>query len=214
MQTAVQEYELLSSTKKSIKIKIFDLVPYMDSFSQMKDFAMHRNDQSNDEIWLMQHPAVYTQGTACQQGTLDGTDIPIVKSDRGGQITYHGPGQIIMYPMLKMKKHNLGVKSLVRNLEQAVIDILLGMGITSERRDDAPGVYVDGVKIAALGLRIRRGTSYHGLSFNIEMDLKPFNNIHPCGYKGLQVTQVSNLTDNFYFAEIQQQLVKSFVALI
>ncbi|MCL4145991.1 UNVERIFIED_CONTAM: hypothetical protein GTU68_065505 [Idotea baltica] len=180
----------------------------------MSEFAMQRDDHSLDEIWLLQHPPVYTQGTACKQVTLASTDIPVVKSDRGGQLTYHGPGQIIMYPLLKLKRYNLGVKSLVQKLEQSVIDLLLGCGIESDRRDDAPGVYVEGAKISALGLRIRRGTSYHGLSFNIDMDLRPFNNIHPCGYKGLEITQLSSLNKESDINQIQERLVQRFVGLI
>jgi len=214
MQKAVDEFELLSSKKIPIKIKVFELVPYMESCSEMADFARRRSDQATDEIWLMQHFEVYTQGTACQQETLDGTDIPIVKSDRGGQITYHGPGQIIMYPLLKLKEHNLGVKSLVEKLEQSVINLLLDFGVKSDRREDAPGVYVNGAKISALGLRIRRGTSYHGLSFNIDMDLTPFKNIHPCGYKGLEVIQLADLIDIKNISEIQNRLVAGFVALL
>lgn len=214
MQNALHEYDVLTSCEKLIKIKCFELVSYLDSQTAMKEFVVSRDTEAVDEIWLLQHPAVYTQGTACKEETLAGSDIPIVKSDRGGQITYHGPGQIIMYPLLKLKRYNLGVKSLVQKLEQSVMDLLTSYGIESHRRQDAPGVYVNTAKISALGLRIRRGSSYHGLSFNINMDLQPFNNIHPCGYEGLTVIQLSDLVENYDLNKVQEQLVKGFVSLI
>ncbi|MCL4130441.1 UNVERIFIED_CONTAM: hypothetical protein GTU68_007488 [Idotea baltica] len=180
----------------------------------MTDFALNREDDSADQIWLLQHPPVYTQGTACRQETLSMSDIPVVKSDRGGQITYHGPGQIVMYPLLKLKRYGIGVKSLVASLEQSVMNVLMEYQLSSQRREDAPGVYIDEAKISALGLRIKRGTSYHGLSFNIDMDLAPFNNIDPCGYKGLQVTQLANHLKEVDFEVIQKDLAEEFAALI
>lgn len=165
-------------------------------------------------IWTLQHDAVYTQGTACQMQTLLPSEIATVKTDRGGQITYHGPGQLILYPLLHLKSLGLGVKSLVRNMEQAVIDTLADYSVVGERREDAPGVYVDGAKIAALGLRIRRGVSYHGLSFNLDMDLRPFNNIDPCGYQGLQVTQLSDYVSEVEHESVREQLEGNFLALI
>jgi len=156
----------------------------------MMAFANDRNEHQPDQIWVLQHPPTYTQGTGCSLDTLLPSDIPLLKTDRGGQITYHGPGQIVVYPMLALKQYGIGVKSLVLKLEQCMIDPLNEIGINAQRRQDAPGVYVDEAKIGALGLRIRKGTSYHGLSLNVDMDLSPFNNIDPCGYQGLQVTQV------------------------
>ncbi len=214
MQTAIHQYELLSSSGHVIKVRVFEEVPYTESFRAMSEFALNRGDDSVDQIWLLQHPAVYTQGTACLQKTLGVSDISVVKSDRGGQITYHGIGQIVMYPLLRLKRYGIGVKSLVTNLEQSVIDVLSDYNVDSQRRDDAPGVYVNNAKISALGLRIKRGTSYHGLSFNIDMDLTPFNNIDPCGYQGLQVTQLSDLSSQADIQKVQEQLVTKFVSLI
>ena len=211
---AVKQYEVETSSGETIEVKLFDLISYSTSFHAMSEFAINREEDSTDQIWLLQHPPVYTQGTACDQETLRMSDIPVVKSDRGGQITYHGPGQIIMYPLLKLKRYDIGVKSLVSSLEQSVINVLEKYQISSERRQDAPGVYINQAKISALGLRIKRGTSYHGLSFNIDMDLTPFNNIDPCGYQGLQVTQLVNHCATVDIDLIQRQLIKEFVDLI
>ena len=158
-------------------------------------------------------PSGYTQGTACEMATLLPSDIPVIKTDRGGQITYHGPGQWVMYPLLHLKRHSIGVRSLVGCLEQCIIDLLASEGVTALRRENAPGVYVNDEKIAALGLRIRRGNSYHGLSLNVDMDLAPFSNIDPCGYQGLKVTQLANLiaVDE---ADLGKRLVQKFVELL
>jgi lipoyl(octanoyl) transferase len=156
----------------------------------MQDFTAQRGPGTPDEIWLLQHPPVYTQGLAGKpEHLLRTSEIPVVKIDRGGQITYHGPGQVIAYILLDLKRHGIGVKELVRRMEQAVIDLLAAHGVVAERRDKAPGVYVNEAKIAALGLRIRNNCSYHGLCLNVDMDLSPYTNINPCGYAGLQVTQ-------------------------
>jgi len=210
----IEHFEGHSASKIPILIDVFDEVDYQHSATAMAEFASTREDQSQDRIWLLQHPPVYTQGTACQQNTLQPSDIDVVKSDRGGQITYHGPGQIVMYPMLKLKRFDLGVKALVQRLEEAVIKLLQSYDIKAERRTDAPGVYVQQAKIAALGLRIRKGTSYHGLSLNIDMDLQPFKNIDPCGYQGLQVTQLANYVDGVDAKLIGRQLLRHFLALI
>jgi lipoyl(octanoyl) transferase len=156
----------------------------------MQDFTAARGPDTPDELWLLEHPPVYTQGLAGKpEHLLRATDIPVVKIDRGGQITYHGPGQIIAYLLLDLKRRNIGVKELVRRMEQAVIDLLAGYATRAERRDKAPGVYVGDAKIAALGLRIKNGCSYHGLCLNVDMDLSPYQAINPCGYAGLAVTQ-------------------------
>lgn len=180
--------------------------------------AMDRASRSN-QIWLLEHSAVYTQGTSCQQQTLLPSDIPVVKSDRGGQITYHGPGQIVMYPLLNLKELGLGVKSLVNTLEQAAIDVLHESKIDAKRRKSAPGVYVDSAKIAALGLRVKNGMSYHGLSFNYAMDLTPFSNIDPCGFKGLEVTQfkdqvATGLFDDAHKEALAFALAERFINLL
>jgi len=166
------------------------LVEYQPTFQAMQDFTAQRGPDTPDEIWLLQHPPVYTQGLAGKpEHLLRTSEIPVVKIDRGGQITYHGPGQVVAYILLDLKRHGIGVKELVRRMEQAVIDLLAAHGVAAERRDKAPGVYVNEAKIAALGLRIRNNCSYHGLCLNVDMDLSPYASINPCGYAGLQVTQ-------------------------
>ncbi len=165
-------------------------VEYLPTWQAMQDFTATRGPDTPDEIWLLEHPPVYTLGLAGKpEHLLRATDIPVVKIDRGGQITYHGPGQIVVYLLLDLKRRNIGVKELVRRMEQAVIDLLAGYGTRAERRDKAPGVYVGNAKIAALGLRIRNGCCYHGLCLNVDMDPSPYAAINPCGYEGLAVTQ-------------------------
>jgi lipoyl(octanoyl) transferase len=160
----------------------------------MQAFTEARNATTTDEVWLLEHPPVYTLGRNGKEEHLLNTGaIPVVRSDRGGQVTYHGPGQLVVYTLLDIKRRQLGVQSLVNRLEQAVIDLLAEHSISAQRQDKAPGVYVDDCKIAALGLRVRRGCSFHGLSLNVDMDLSPFEHINPCGNKGLQVTQLADL---------------------
>ncbi len=211
---AQQQFTLQTSQGKSIEVLCFDQVPYQESHAAMMAYANERTQESPDQIWLLQHPAVYTQGTACEQGTFLPSDIPVVKTDRGGQITYHGPGQIVMYPLLNLKRHHLGVKALVNALEQGVIDLLAEYSLSSERRPDAPGVYVNEAKIAALGLRIRKGNSYHGLSLNVDMDVSPFSNIDPCGYQGLKVAQMSQFDLTLSPQDVGCKLARVFVGLI
>ena len=166
------------------------MAEYLTTWQAMQDFTAARGPDTPDEMWLLEHPPVYTLGLAGKpEHLLRASDIPVVKIDRGGQITYHGPGQIVVYLLLDLKRRNIGVKELVRRMEQAVIDLLAGYGTRAERRDKAPGVYVGNAKIAALGLRIRNGCCYHGLCLNVDMDLSPYAAINPCGYEGLAVTQ-------------------------
>jgi lipoyl(octanoyl) transferase len=174
-------------------------VEYLPTWQAMQDFTAARGPETPDELWLLEHPPVYTLGLAGKpEHLLRATDIPVVKIDRGGQITYHGPGQIVIYLLLDLKRRNIGVKALVRRMEQAVIDLLAGYGVKAERRDKAPGVYAGNAKIAALGLRIKNGCCYHGLCLNVDMDLSPYAAINPCGYQGLAVTQCRDvgITDN------------------
>jgi lipoyl(octanoyl) transferase len=168
---------------------------YEPAWRAMQEFTAQRGADSADELWLTEHLPVYTLGVAGRSEHLPrtATGIPVINSDRGGQITYHGPGQIIVYLLLDLRRNGLTVRSLVRTMEQAVIDLLAAYGIAGEGRAGAPGVYVDGAKIAALGLRIRNGCSYHGLALNVDMDLSPFHTIDPCGYSGLAVTQARDL---------------------
>jgi lipoyl(octanoyl) transferase len=161
----------------------------------MKAFTAVRAKDTPDEIWLLEHPPIYTYGVAGRVEHLPGVDsgIPVVKVDRGGQVTYHGPGQLVAYVLMDLRRRNLTIRGLVRSLEQAVLDLLDDFGVTGGRCEDAPGVYVRGAKVAALGLRIRQGCSYHGLSLNVDMDLAPFRLIDPCGYPDLDVTQLRDL---------------------
>jgi lipoyl(octanoyl) transferase len=170
-------------------------MPYEPAWRAMQDYTSQRGADGADELWLTEHPPVYTLGVAGREKHRPrvANGIPVIKTDRGGQITYHGPGQLIVYLLLDLRRNGLTVRSLVRTMEQAVIDLLATYGIASEGRADAPGVYVGGAKIAALGLRIRNGCCYHGLAFNADMDLSPFHAIDPCGYSGLAVTQARDL---------------------
>lgn len=167
---------------------------YIPVFEAMKSFTAARGPATPDEIWLVEHPPVFTQGLAGKPEHLLATgDIPVVQTDRGGQVTYHGPGQVVMYPLIDVRRRHLGVRPLVNRLEQSVINLLAEMGIRAGTRPDAPGVYVNGAKIASLGLRIRHGCSYHGLSLNVAMDLEPFQRINPCGFSDMPITQLQAL---------------------
>lgn len=160
----------------------------------MQDFTAARNEITPDELWVLEHPPVFTLGQAGKrEHLLQPTEIPVVSIDRGGQITYHGPGQVVVYVLVDLKRRGYGVKELVSRMEQAVIDLLTESGIQAERKAGAPGVYVAGAKIAALGLRIKQGRSYHGLALNVDMDLSPFALINPCGYPGMAVIQTRDL---------------------
>lgn len=164
---------------------------YEPTFRAMQEFTAVRDAGTVDELWVVEHPAVFTQGLAGKpEHLLKDNGIPVVQIDRGGQITYHGPGQIVVYLLLDLRRRNFKVKELVHRMEQALIDCLADYGVGAERQAGAPGVYVGGAKIAALGLRIKNGCSYHGLSLNVDMDLDPFQAINPCGYPGLAVTQL------------------------
>ncbi|HZP11672.1 MAG TPA: lipoyl(octanoyl) transferase LipB [Nevskiaceae bacterium] len=167
---------------------------YQSVFDEMRAFAQSRDESTPDEIWLLQHPRVFTQGQAGKaEHVLAPGDIPVVQADRGGQVTYHGPGQLVGYVMVDLRRLGYGIRSLVTRIEDAIVDTLAGYRIEAASRRDAPGVYVAGKKIASLGLRVRNGCSYHGLALNVAMDLEPFGRINPCGYQGLQMTQVAEL---------------------
>jgi lipoyl(octanoyl) transferase len=196
----------------SIHIKSLGMVDYEPTWRAMQRFTAERTADTLDEIWLVQHPPVYTQGQAGRdEHLLHPTDIPLVKIDRGGQITYHGPGQIVAYLLLDLRRWKINVRELVRLMEQAVVDLLADYGVKAEGRVDAPGVYVGDAKIAALGLKIKKGCSYHGLSFNVDMDLSPFDNINPCGYEGLRVTQCVELGITVPLEELQAELTQNLV---
>jgi len=160
----------------------------------MRDFTDARGPETADELWLLEHPPIFTLGQAGRpEHILEPGAIPVLRVDRGGQVTYHGPGQLIAYLLLDLDRAHLGVRALVQLLETAVIDLLAGYGISAQARHDAPGVYVDGAKVASLGLRIRRRCSFHGLALNVDLDLEPFQRINPCGYPGLAVTRLVDL---------------------
>jgi len=169
-------------------------VDYESTWREMQAFTDRRDERARDEIWCLEHPPVFTLGmNGKPEHVLAAGDIPLVKIDRGGQVTYHGPGQLVVYPLLDLRRLQLGVRELVVALENAVIATVAQWGIVAGGNRDAPGVYVEGRKLASIGLRIRRGCSYHGLALNVAMDLQPFKRINPCGFAGLQVTQVSEL---------------------
>lgn len=196
MRPAIKTKALISSSDRKVQVMHFGEVNYRESLSAMQSNAESTSNERQDQIWMLQHPPIYTQGTACEQQPFVPSSIELVKTDRGGQITYHGPGQLVVYPLLDLKRFtvdgkHLGVKNLVKALQLSIQEVLQDFGIESELQDDAPGVYVKQKKIASVGLRIKRGVSYHGISLNIDMDLSPFTNIDPCGYAGLQVTSIA-----------------------
>ncbi len=175
-------------------VKHLGLAEFQPTYAAMRQFTNSRDAHTPDELWLLQHPPVYTAGLACRPEHLPRSPgIPLERIDRGGQITYHGPGQIVMYTLLDLARRDLQVRALVGLIEQAVIDTLAHYDVTAQRKRGAPGVYVDGAKIAALGLRVRRRGAYHGVALNVDMDLAPFLAIDPCGYPGLAVTQTRDL---------------------
>ena len=186
----------LNPRTKNLKfnIKHCGLVDYLSTWQAMKNFTLARTKNTFDEIWLLQHPSVYTLGIAGKsEHLLQNNGIAVVRTDRGGQITYHGPGQIVAYLLLDIRRLKLSVRELVRKMEGAVIDLLQEYYIDTESRMDAPGVYVGDAKIAALGLKIKNGCCYHGIALNVDMDLTPFSAINPCGYPGLRITQTKDL---------------------
>ena len=189
-------------------IKHLGLVDYEPTWRSMQAFTDSRTADTPDELWVVEHHPVYTQGLAGKpEHLLRLTDIPVVKTDRGGQVTYHGPGQLVVYLLIDFKRMQVGVRELVRRIEQAVIDMLAAQGITANGDVNAPGVYVDGAKIASLGLRIKNGAVYHGLSLNVDMDLTPFSWINPCGYEGLRVTQMKDLGVDKTLAQVAELLL-------
>lgn len=182
-------------------------VDYAATFAAMKEFTAARDESTADELWLCEHPPVFTQGLSGKpEHLLRDIGIPVVQIDRGGQITYHGPGQVVAYLLLDLRRRNLKVRELVQRIEQAVIDLLADYKIEAVRKESAPGVYVSGAKVAALGLRIKNGCSYHGVSLNVDMDLTPFSAINPCGYEGLAVTQLRDLCAEGDTEKVGQQL--------
>jgi lipoyl(octanoyl) transferase len=179
---------------QGVRVKWLGRVPYEPTWRAMQALTDTRDAATPDELWLLEHDPVFTQGmNGKPEHVLAAGDIPVVQIDRGGQVTYHGPGQLVVYPLIDVRRAGLGVRDLVTGLERAVIDYAAQFGVEAECRANAPGVYVDGRKLASVGLRIRRGGSYHGLALNLDMDLSPFQRINPCGYAGLEMTQLAAL---------------------
>ena len=182
--------------------------PLPDVWEDMKRFTDERDDKTQDEVWLVEHPPIYTLGlNANPAHILEAGDVPVLQIDRGGQVTYHGPGQLIAYVMLDLQRSRTSIRSVVQALEAAVISTVAIYGIEAYGRRDAPGVYVDGQKIAAIGLRVRRHCTYHGLAVNVDMDLAPYRNINPCGFDDLEVIQLSDLCDSIDIPRVQADLV-------
>jgi len=183
-------------THKTLIIRKLGLCDYLPILQAMQEFTAHRQANNPDEIWLVQHASVFTQGQPGKpEHILDPGNIPIIQTDRGGQVTYHGPGQLIVYCLFNLQALNMGIRCLVNGLENSIIKLLSDYGIKAHRQEKAPGVYVEGKKICSLGLRVRRGFTYHGLALNIDMDLTPFNRINPCGHPHLAMTQLSDLIE-------------------
>ncbi len=187
-------------------------VDYSTAFSHQKRFIESRQPDTADEVWCLEHPPVYTLGLSGKsEHILNNSGIPVIHSDRGGQVTYHGPGQLVIYPLLDLKRRKITVKNYVYQLEQAIIDTLDKFNLVTHRLSGAPGIYVDNRKVAALGIRIRKGYCYHGISINIDMDLSPFDGINPCGYQDLKVTQLKDLGINVKITDVVPELANSLV---
>jgi len=198
-----------------IKLNYLGLNEYEPVWRAMQKFTDDRDQHTCDELWMVEHPAVFTQGQAGKpEHVLNPGDIPIIQVDRGGQVTYHGPGQIVIYPLIDLKRHKIGIKALVHGIEESLIRTMAFYGIIANRREKAPGVYSNDKKIASLGLRVRKGCTFHGLAFNIRMDLEPFLRINPCGYAGLKVTQLSELNSSVKMPEVQEQLIKHLCEIL
>lgn len=193
-----------------IAVRRLGLAPYVPTLEAMRGFTAERSESTPDELWLLEHPPVYTLGQGAAPVQV-ANGIPVIAADRGGEVTYHGPGQVVLYTLVDLGRRGIKVKAFVRLLEQAVIDLV---GPRAARRSGAPGVYVDGAKIAALGIRVTRGRAYHGLALNVDMDLAPFSAIDPCGYPGLAVTQTRDIGLAGTPAQIGERLVESVVTHI
>lgn len=199
--------------ESSVIVRSLGLRDYLSVWQSMQAFTNERTAGSDDELWLVEHPPVFTQGQAGKsEHLLAVSDIPVVQSDRGGQVTYHGPGQLVAYPLLDLRRLKLGVRDLVTLLEQSIVMLLSTYGITAYAKADAPGVYIGDSKIASLGLRVRRGCSFHGLALNVDMDLSPFAQINPCGYAGMTMTDMARqLGEAPPMAQVQERWVECFV---
>ena len=197
----------------NLVIREFGLQPYEPVWHAMQEFTNMRDESTPDEIWFTEHEKVFTLGlNTAPEHLLETGDIPVVQIDRGGQVTYHGPGQLMIYPLIDLRRAGLGVRDLVTALEQSVVDLAAEYDIDAASRRDAPGVYVDGVKLASVGLRIRRGSSFHGMALNVDTDLEPFSRINPCGFKGLEVTSLARLGAESNLNAVRDRLLPHLVA--
>ena len=198
----------MSTIPDNLIVRELGLQDYEPIWQAMQDFTAKRDETTADELWCLEHPAVFTMGlNGKKKHLLNIKNIPVINIDRGGQVTYHGPGQLVIYTLIDLERLKIGVKDLVTIIEQSIIQLLKQYGINAEGKENAPGVYVNGAKIAALGLRIKRNKSYHGLSLNIDMDLTPFQQINPCGYADLAVTQLKDLNPELYLSNVKTDLI-------
>ncbi|HDZ16141.1 hypothetical protein LCGC14_0602490 [marine sediment metagenome] len=195
-----------------VEVEDLGLRAYQQVVDDMQAYTQQRDDTSEDKLWLLEHEPVFTQGlNGDPSHILNASNVPVVNTDRGGQVTYHGPGQLVAYTLIDLRRAKVGVREMVSRLEQTVIGILAELDIAAKARKDAPGVYVNESKIASLGLRVKRGACYHGVSFNIDMDLTPFSYINPCGYAGMEVIDLKSLGVNLSMAEAKQRFVNAFM---
>ncbi len=205
----------MKNNHNTLIIRDLGLQEYEPIWREMQKFTTERDINTTDEFWCLQHPPVFTMGlNGKKKHLLNIENIPVINIDRGGQVTYHGPGQLVIYTLIDLERLNIGVKYLVNAIESAIIQLLEQYSIEAQRKENAPGVYILGEKIAALGLRIKRNKSYHGLSLNIDMDLTPFQQINPCGYEGLAVTQLIDLAPQLDIAQVQQDLLNHLCHLL
>lgn len=199
---------MADASEKTLRVRYLGLQPYLPVFERMQAFTNQRTEHTPDEFWVLEHEPVFTQGQAGKaEHLINPGDIPVVQVDRGGQVTYHGPGQLVIYLLIDLKRNKLGVRDLVTLMEQSVVDALGEYVIDAAPRSDAPGVYVDGRKICSLGLRVRKGRSFHGLALNVDMDLEPFLRINPCGYAGLEMIQLKQFDPAVKIESVSQSLV-------
>ena len=203
----------LASNDSELVIRSLGLQDYEPLWRSMQKFTDERDARTPDEIWFTEHPPVFTLGlNASREHLLAPGDIPVIQIDRGGQVTYHGPGQLMIYPLIDLKRNKLGVRDLVTALEQCIVDLAAEFGIEAAARPDAPGVYVDGRKLASVGLRVRRGASYHGMALNVDVDLEPFSRINPCGYSGLELTDLRHLGVDESMHTVTDRVLKHLLA--
>lgn len=202
-------------TPQPLIVKHLGLREYQSVWQDMKQFTLSRNESTADELWFVEHPPIFTLGlNGKPEHVIDPGTIPVVNVDRGGQVTYHGPGQMVIYPLIDLKRQDMGIRAFVQRLEQTIINLLATYNISANSRVDAPGVYVDHAKIASLGLRVKRNRTYHGASININMDLAPFSRINPCGYEDMAVTQLIDLTNIQDMDEISQKFTGYFSSIM